>query len=172
MIERDGLHDWIWLACSWSVTGFVGRELHCLLSRNAPLHSGESSQTASLNHISLYRSNSRRDSARCAASPAPKAVTRSKVGRPRKLGDSTVTADVYFCGRRLRSLIRVPCAQAINLDPPPPWTGVYLSGNPIPISTPSFWDTLKLMFFFTDGLTVPQQQGRPLAPQKQNREEH
>ena len=45
-------------------------------------------QTSSLNHISLYRSNSRRDSARCAASPAPKAGTRSKVGRPRKTGIS------------------------------------------------------------------------------------
>ncbi|MPS90940.1 MAG: hypothetical protein E2585_19995 [Comamonas sp.] len=48
---------------------------------------------------------------------------------------------------------------------------VYLSGNPIPISTPSFWDTLKLMFFFTDGVAAPEQQGHPLVPQKQNRDE-
>jgi len=46
-----------------------------------------------------------------------------------------------------------------------------LSGNPIPISTPSFWDTLKLMFFFTDGVAAPEQQGHPLVPQKQNRDE-
>jgi len=46
-----------------------------------------------------------------------------------------------------------------------------LSGNPIPISTPSFWDTLKLMFFFTDGLPAPQQQGKPRVPKKRNEEE-
>ncbi|BDR08208.1 hypothetical protein CTR2_R15460 [Comamonas thiooxydans] len=48
---------------------------------------------------------------------------------------------------------------------------VYLSGNPIPISTPSFLDTLKLMFFITDGLPAPQQQGKPRVPKEKNEEE-
>ena len=46
-----------------------------------------------------------------------------------------------------------------------------MSGNPIPISTPSFWDTLKLMFFINGGLPLPQEQGQLLVPKEQNKKE-
>lgn len=46
-----------------------------------------------------------------------------------------------------------------------------MSTNPIPISTPSFWDTLKLMFFIGDGNPSPQKQGKLLSPGEDQKKE-
>ena len=49
-----------------------------------------------------------------------------------------------------------------------------MSANPSPLSSPTFWDTVKLMFSIRGGHPTPQEQGKPTPPgddKKQEEEE-
>lgn len=46
-----------------------------------------------------------------------------------------------------------------------------MSANPIPLSTPSFWDTVKLMFSIGGGNPSPQEQGKPTSPGEDRKQE-
>lgn len=41
-----------------------------------------------------------------------------------------------------------------------------MSANPFPASAPTFWETLKLMFFVGDRQSSLQEQGKPAARRK------